>query len=398
MKKQFSKMYDSPARTPQSLFKVLMLLIFSCIGQDSIAQGPPINGSGKIVQFSPELNGFDKVSFSGMNGRVFIESGKPFKVDIRIDDNLASLLKYEVQNGELKFSIEGNKYNRRYLENTNINIRVAMPEISVFEHEGNGKIEISGIYGRYFRLKKDSNADASISGPGIDKLDIVNAGNGDINAGKLLANSVKIKKSGNGDVIFNTNNTFSVVADGNGDIINKGNGAADNTSRTSGNGKIITAALTLSKNDQEIIPQPRIEKGDLSRITGNWNGELTYLDYTSKKEVTFSCNLEAVVTPDEKLLKLKYIYPDEMDANTMSRLDITEDGATIEGQFVMERTILPDGSLKLITEEKEFDDYKLSTIRRIIVLSNDTFVITKMVKFDDAGDFFRRNEYRWKKS
>lgn len=63
-----------------------------------------------------------------------------------------------------------------------------------------------------------------------------------------------------------------------------------------------------------------------------------------------------------------------------------------------ERTVLPDGSLKLITEEKEFDDHKLSTIRRIIVLSNDTFVITKMVKFDDADDFFRRNEYRWKKS
>lgn len=398
MKKQVSKTFHPLSATFKSILKTFSVLIFILTGQICFAQSQPINGSGKIIELKPQLDGFDKVSFSGMNGKVIIESGKPFEIDIRIDDNLASLLKYEVQNGVLNFSIEGNKYNRMYLENTNINIRVAMPEISVCEHEGNGKIEISGISGRYFRLKKESNADASISGPGIDQLDIVNAGNGDVNAGKLPAKSVKIKKSGNGDVIFNTNNPFSVVADGNGDIINKGSGAADNSSRTSGNGKIIAKALATSNAVQQIIPLARIEKGDLAKIAGNWNGELTYLDYTSKKEVTFSCNLEATLSPDEKLLKLKYIYPDEMDANSMSILSIEEGGAKIEGQSVMERTILPDGSLKLITEEKEFDDYQLSTIRRIIVLSNDTFVITKMVKFDDAEEFFRRNEYRWKKS
>ena len=398
MKKYISKITASVLSFSSSSFMAFLCLVIVFSGQYSLAKGQPINGSGKIVTLKPQLNGFDKVNFSGMNGKVFIESGKPYDIEIRIDDNLAALLEYEVQNGELIISIEGNKYNRLYLEDTNISIRVSMPEISVFEHEGNGKIEISGITGRYFRIFKDSNADAVISGISIDELDIVTTGNGNINAGKLLANRVKVKKSGNGDVIINTNTAFSAKSEGNGDIINKGAGLADISSSTSGNGKIIAAAYIESNEKQKTKPSGKIEKGDILRASGNWSGQLTYLDYTSQKTETIQCNLEVSTSPDEKIIKMKYIYPEEADYNSTGKLNITADGTMIEGQSVIDRQILPDGSLKLITEEKGYDDYKHSTIRRIIVLSNDIFVITKMVKFDDEKEFFKRNEYSWKRS
>lgn len=398
MKKYISKITASVLSFSSSSFMAFLCLVIVFSGQYSLAQGQPINGSGKIVTLKPQLNGFDKVNFSGMNGKVFIESGKPYDIEIRIDDNLAALLEYEVQNGELIISIEGNKYNRLYLEDTNISIRVSMPEISVFEHEGNGKIEISGITGRYFRILKDSNADAVISGISIDELDIVTTGNGNINAGKLLANRVKVKKSGNGDVIINTNTAFSAKSEGNGDIINKGTGVADISSSASGNGKIIAAAYIESNEKQKTKPSGKIEKGDILRASGNWSGQLTYLDYTSQKTETIQCNLEVSTSPDEKIIKMKYIYPEETDYNSTGKLNITADGTMIEGQSVIDRQMLPDGSLKLITEEKGYDDYKHSTIRRIIVLSNDIFVITKMVKFDDEKEFFKRNEYNWKRS
>jgi len=65
----------------------------------------------------------------------------------------------------------------------------------------------------------------------------------------------------------------------------------------------------------------------------------------------------------------------------------------------VEKTLLPDGSLKIILEEKGKDgnDQKPATFNHIIKLSAGTLTIVKMVRFEGEQVFFKRNEYQFSK-
>ena len=71
----------------------------------------------------------------------------------------------------------------------------------------------------------------------MDKLDIVNNGNGEVEADKLTATTAKIEASGNGKTTFNAVQTYAATLKGNGDITNVGNGKATE-SAVNGNGSI----------------------------------------------------------------------------------------------------------------------------------------------------------------
>lgn len=203
----------------------------------STAQKGPLKGSGKIVNKTFEYKDFDKVELADLDGKAEIEIGKPFAVSVAVDDNLESLLNITEKNGELRIELTGNLNNRMYIEETNISIKITMPEISVLKHRGNGNLYVTGITGRCFRIKNSGNGNAFLKGS-IDELNIVCYGNGTVKAEELLAKSIKINKSGNGNVYVNANNPFTANGSGNGDIINKGKGKADAGSNISGNGEI----------------------------------------------------------------------------------------------------------------------------------------------------------------
>jgi dissimilatory sulfite reductase (desulfoviridin) alpha/beta subunit len=69
-------------------------------------------------------------------------------------------------------------------------------------------------------------------------LDIINDGNGDVNASELTAIKAVVEKYGNGDIQVNVLNELQVTSRGNGDIINRGK--ADFVVKAlSGNGKLL---------------------------------------------------------------------------------------------------------------------------------------------------------------
>jgi hypothetical protein len=211
-----------------------LILFFSCC---AFAQSGPLNGSGKIVTKVFDYKNFDKLQLNDLDGNINIEIGKPFAIKLDIDDNLEPLLKVAEYDGELKIKLDGNLNNNLYVENTNIKITIAMPEASVIEHRGNSKLTISGIVGRYLRIKNSGNGNAVLSGS-VDELDIICRSNGAVNAEAVAAKKVNIKKSGNGNVYIKTNNSFNATGSGNGDVVNKGNGEPTSTSVVTGNGEI----------------------------------------------------------------------------------------------------------------------------------------------------------------
>lgn len=231
---------------PKAAFAMLLL----CLSLNSYAQKAPLNGSGNIVMKSFDYKNFDKLEILDIAGKVNVEIGKPFSITINIDDNLASLLKVKEYDGELKIQLEGNAYNKLYLEETNIKVNITMPEASVIRHRSNSKMLVSGIVGRYFRINSSGNGEVIIKGS-IDELDIVCSGNCAVRAEEMMAKSVKVEKSGNGNVYINTDKTFTAKGSGNGNVINKGEGMPDGASHISGNGEI------KYKNKQELKQEPR---------------------------------------------------------------------------------------------------------------------------------------------
>lgn len=208
----------------------------------SFAQGGwnALKGFGKIVTLKPNTINFDKIE-TNLPGKIIIEIGKAQSLSIEIDDNLSNFLTIKEDDKEHKLTFKFDfqeKKEKMWVQNTNILVRITMPEMSVFTQKSNGDAEINGLYGRYFRAENYGNGNIILRGAKMDVCDIESQGNGDINAENLTATKAKIRLRGNGDVRFNATETYEARLNGNGNIQNIGTGKATTIDRQ-GNGRII---------------------------------------------------------------------------------------------------------------------------------------------------------------
>jgi len=195
--------------------------------------------------------------------------GKSYSVNIEIDDNLVSLLAVSAAKGKLEIALTGNENNKLYLENTNITIRVSLPVLTELEHLGNSEVQVSGISGSFFRLKKSGNGNILLNGT-IDELEIRKNGNGDVNAINLQSRSADIHSSGNGDVTVYADQVFRANATGNGDIKNNGPALVAEGSSRSGNGAIMDASYKPHVTTYPVPEQGEKVKSRIRNTTREW--------------------------------------------------------------------------------------------------------------------------------
>jgi Putative auto-transporter adhesin, head GIN domain len=219
-----------------------------CISITANAQGGMnvLRGSGKLVTVTPDMANFDKIELN-INATTVIEVGKPNSIVLEIDDNLVKLLDVKTGTFDNTLTIKFKSIKRGWIESSNPVIRISVPTLTAFKQTWNGKTTINGVNGNRFRAENDGNGVIILRGSKIENLDLISDGNGEIDADNLTATTAKVDANGNNNTHFNATNSYAAHLNGNGEIVNKGQGKATATS-INGNGSIGDAYTVKSKN------------------------------------------------------------------------------------------------------------------------------------------------------
>ncbi len=126
---------------------------------------------------------------------------------------------------------------------------------------------------------------------------------------------------------------------------------------------------------------------DLNPLIGEWQGTLTYLDYSSQQEVSIPVNL-LVEKRNNKTLIFKYIYPKEPKAN--SKATIKVGGNTLNGRNIVGKSY-DNNYLLVVTEGSGRDNGKMARFTFTYQISSSFFSMRKDVEID--GEQFMRNRY-----
>ena len=132
---------------------------------------------------------------------------------------------------------------------------------------------------------------------------------------------------------------------------------------------------------------------DLSASVGQWEGKLTYLDYTTGKPYTMLANINIALTDDKKGYVMDYEYPKEPHANTKDTTYLVD--KRFGKDKIVEFKKDADGGFKMMTEIEGEDgnDHKKAILRHICLLKANAYSITKEVKFEGTDQWIKRNEY-----
>jgi len=132
---------------------------------------------------------------------------------------------------------------------------------------------------------------------------------------------------------------------------------------------------------------------DWKPAEGKWTGTLTYLDYSSGKPFTMPAEVAMKLMQDKIILS--YNYPKEPKANGNDTIFLSGDGLQINNADIVERDVMEDGTIKLVTDKPGTDgnDHKPAMIRHYYYVGKNRFQMRKDVRFDGTDTWVKRNEY-----
>lgn len=132
---------------------------------------------------------------------------------------------------------------------------------------------------------------------------------------------------------------------------------------------------------------------DLNSCEGFWEGQLTYLDYSTGKPYTMQANIRISFTQDHKGLIMGYEYPKEPHANAKDTTYVN--GKLFGKESVVDFKKEPGGNFTLITERdgEDGNDHQKAILRHIYQLQANTFSVRKEVRFEGSMNWIKRNEY-----
>jgi hypothetical protein len=139
----------------------------------------------------------------------------------------------------------------------------------------------------------------------------------------------------------------------------------------------------------------KIHLKDFFPLVGNWEGQLTYLDYSSGKPYTMPANCEIKILKKQKQILVYSIYPDEMEANSVDTIRLSNDGIFLNKEKLVSKTLNSDNELIIVTEESGQDgnDNLNATFHHTYTISNSKFSIRKDVQFIGTSEWIKRHEY-----
>jgi hypothetical protein len=152
----------------------------------------------------------------------------------------------------------------------------------------------------------------------------------------------------------------------------------------------VTYSTNAQKNSQQLVE-------DFQKLSGSWNGSLTYLDYSSGKPYTMSADVEVKRINDSNEFEFINTYPKEKSANSTQIISISQDGKYIGKEEIVSRTELADGQIQIVTQKqgKDGNDNKEAVIKQTYTISKTAFSIRKDVLFSGDTKWIKRHEYAY---
>lgn len=172
------------------------------------------------------------------------------------------------------------------------------------------------------------------------------------------------------------------------------------------NGEKVNVKAKLAKSVEgmryEVMNMTKIEKSQVLKdtdltavVSDNWEGNLTYIDYSNDKEVKIACHMK-IEKLKKNTFKAYYIYPDEPHANGDNEVKITEDGKRFEDREVIQAE--KKGKYFVIkTIEKGKDNNKEATLYYTYKFNDKELSIRKEVQTIGSSEMKFRNEYKFTK-
>lgn len=215
------------------------LLFFALFFQGCIYTGDVIKGDGNIVREERSAKSLSRLQFDG-NFDVIITSDKQSKLEIETDLNVQKYVLVKEDEGTLKVKI---KKDVSLETNSPIKVFISTPLLKYLAIDGSTEVNGNGVFSGADEVK------IKIAGSGKVKLDVNTpitqvevagsgdvmmggqtrehiikiAGSGDIKSENLLAEKVKVKLAGSGNVRVHAADELDISIAGSGDVFYSGN-------------------------------------------------------------------------------------------------------------------------------------------------------------------------------
>jgi hypothetical protein len=141
--------------------------------------------------------------------------------------------------------------------------------------------------------------------------------------------------------------------------------------------------------------QTKISSDELNSLMGEWTGSLTYMDYSTNEPFSMPANVTVKPGKNDNQILLFHEYPNEPQANSKSKVTVSKEGSAINGNPLVSRENLENGSTQFTTETTGKDNNEKALIRNVYIVGEKRFVIRKEVKFESSEEWLIRNEFNY---
>jgi len=234
-------------------FFVVLLLLVTGVFALSACGLRMVRGSGKVVEESRPVSGFDSVASSG-SGDVIITQGDEESLKIEAEENLMRYIRTEVRGNTLHiymdpagaFSIQPTKPMRFYVsmkQVTGLDLsgsgtiksdRIETEDLTM-NVSGSGKIDLNELVADSLRVDISGSGRTMVKGV-VEKQKVVVSGSGRCNHEKLVTRDTTLDLSGSGGAYINAADTLTMNVSGSGDV--EYTGTAKVTQNVTGSGRI----------------------------------------------------------------------------------------------------------------------------------------------------------------
>lgn len=157
----------------------------------------------------------------------------------------------------------------------------------------------------------------------------------------------------------------------------------------------LVSFISVSAQNDKAATNDIVTPQQLALLIGDWEGTLTYLNYSDNTEVSIKAKLKAAEGENETQLAMTNIYPDEPGHGGSYTLSITKNGSRLNKSRIVSSKQLADGTTEIMTIRKGRDDGKRSRIRITYLIAPKDLVVRKEVLFKGATEWLKRNQYTY---